>query len=64
MYQIYMYKEDLALNNLPGLICHKIQPTFTNGLNIDLLLQEPKRQSMKWKHTDSHVKKSFGHSSG
>ena len=21
-----MYKEDLALNNLQGLICHKIQP--------------------------------------
>ena len=24
---IYMYKQDLALNNLQGLICHKIQPT-------------------------------------
>ena len=22
-----MYKQDLALNNLQGLICHKIQPT-------------------------------------
>ena len=22
-----MYKEDLALNNPPGLICHKTQPT-------------------------------------
>ena len=22
-YLIYMYKEDLALNNLQGLICHK-----------------------------------------
>ena len=26
IYLIYMYKEDLALNNLQGLICHKIQP--------------------------------------
>ena len=23
----YMYKQDLALNNLPGLICHKTQAT-------------------------------------
>ena len=23
MYLIYMYKEELALNNLQGLICHK-----------------------------------------
>ena len=23
---IYMYKEDLALNNLQWLVCHKIQP--------------------------------------
>ena len=23
---IYIYKEDLALNNLQGLICHKTQP--------------------------------------
>ena len=26
IYLIYMYKEDLALNNLQGLICHKTQP--------------------------------------
>ena len=25
-----MYKEDLALNNLLGLICHKTQPNQTN----------------------------------
>ena len=25
MYLIYMYKADLVLNNLQGLICHKIQ---------------------------------------
>ena len=26
IYLIYMYKKDLALNNLQWLICHKIQP--------------------------------------
>ena len=26
MYQIYMYKPDLALNNLLCLICYKIKP--------------------------------------
>ena len=25
-YLIYMYKEDLALSNLQGFICHKTQP--------------------------------------
>ena len=26
IYSIYMYKEDLALNNLQWLICHKTKP--------------------------------------
>ena len=26
IYSIYMYKKDLALNNLQWLICHKTQP--------------------------------------
>ena len=30
LYLIYMYKVDLALNNLQGLICHKTQPNQTN----------------------------------
>ena len=25
---IYMYKQDLAINNLQGLICHKTQPNL------------------------------------
>ena len=25
-YLIYMYKDDVAFNNIPWLICHKIQP--------------------------------------
>ena len=29
IYLIYMYKEDLALNNLQWLICHKTKPNQT-----------------------------------
>ena len=29
-----MYKEDLALNNLQGLICHKTQPNQGNYLKV------------------------------
>ena len=29
IYLIYMYKEDLALNNPQWLICHKIKPNLT-----------------------------------
>ena len=34
IFDVYMYKEDLALNNLQWLICHKIQPNNrpTTGL--------------------------------
>ena len=31
---MYMYKEDLALNNLQWLICHKIQPTKSPRLVV------------------------------
>ena len=33
MYLIYMYKEDLGLNNLRWLICHKPNPTNDLVLN-------------------------------
>ena len=29
-----MYKEDLALNNLQWLICHKTKPNVSNLLNM------------------------------
>ena len=32
-----MYKEDLALNNLKWLICHKIQPNQTKPNHIYLI---------------------------
>ena len=28
IYLIYMYKKDLALNNLEWLMCHKTQPNY------------------------------------
>ena len=34
IYLIYMYKEDLALNNLQWLICHKTRPNQTNTTSI------------------------------
>ena len=35
IYLIYMYKQDLALNNLQWFICHKTEPnqTFSNSLS-------------------------------
>ena len=38
IYIIYVYKQDLTLNNLQGLICHKTQLTITKFfLNLLLL---------------------------
>ena len=34
LYITYMYKEDLALNNLLCLICHKTQPNQIIHINI------------------------------
>ena len=33
IYLIYMYNEDLALNNLQGMICHKAKPNQTKSSN-------------------------------
>ena len=38
IFNIYMYKEDLALNNLQKLICHKTKP---NQITNDILLWTP-----------------------
>ena len=35
IYIIYIYKQDLALNNLQGLICHKSQLTNQPTKNCD-----------------------------
>ena len=34
IYIIYMYKKDLALNNLQWLICHKTKPTNYSLTNM------------------------------
>ena len=39
MYSIYMYKEDLALNNLQWLICHKT-PTKPNHIYLIHMYKE------------------------
>ena len=36
MYLIYMYKEDVALNNLQWLICHKTKPNQTKSYIFDI----------------------------
>ena len=46
IYLIYMYKNDLALNNLHWLICHKIKPNQTK-LKPKLLQNE---QDETWSH--------------
>ena len=33
IYLIYMYEEDMALNNLQWFICHKTKPNQTNKRN-------------------------------
>ena len=38
IYLIYMYKEDLALNNLQWLICHKTQPFLSHTIQFSALL--------------------------
>ena len=37
IYLIHMYKEDLALNNLQWLICHKTKPQQTNSGHISCI---------------------------
>ena len=39
-YLIYMYKEDLALNNQQWLICHKPNPTKPNHIYLIYMYKE------------------------
>ena len=45
LYSIYMYKEDLAFNDLQSLICHKTQPA--NQCEIVLLIDQQKMNKSK-----------------
>ena len=38
IYLIYMYNEDLALNNLQWLICHKTKPNETKSYIFDIYI--------------------------
>ena len=40
IYLIYMYKQDLALNNLQWLICHETQPNQTKPQYSNKTVQE------------------------
>ena len=47
IYLIYMYKEDLALNNLQRLICHKTQTKLTDSW---LSYSQPIDLNSHWVH--------------
>ena len=43
-----MYKEDLALNNLQWLICHKIQPTPNSIYSIYMYKEDLALNNLQW----------------
>ena len=53
MYLIYMYNEDLALNNLQWLICHKTQPNHNKEFE--------KSSKLLWMKMDSNQKNKIEH---
>ena len=46
--QLYFYKQDLALNNLQGLICHKTQ-ALVGEICLSMIIQGHFRQESLWK---------------
>ena len=48
IYLIYMYKEDLALNNLQWLICHKTQPTPNPIYLIYMFKEDLALNNLQW----------------
>ena len=47
MYLIYMYQEDLAFNNLQGLICHKTQPNQIFPCETSNFLNDPRKYMLR-----------------
>ena len=43
-----MYKEDLALNNLQVLICHKTQPNQTKSYIFNIYEEDLALNNLKW----------------
>ena len=39
VFKLYMYEQDLALNNLQGLICHKLTDQPSNNLQVVIWFQ-------------------------
>ena len=48
IYLIYMYKEDLALNNQQWLICHKTQPNQRSYILIYMYKQDLALNNIQW----------------
>ena len=53
---MYMYEQDLALNNVQGLICHKTQPTNHNFNSVCLLFSKKVKYSFLWENNKKFVK--------
>ena len=52
IYSIYMYKENLALNNPQSFICHKTQPNQTN-VKIIRMIENFCNIFVTWDHSDA-----------
>ena len=48
IYLTYMYKEDLALNNLQWLICHKNQSEKSSIFNIYMYKEDLALNNLQW----------------
>ena len=48
IYNQYMYKEDLALNNLQWLICHKTQPKPNHIYLIYMYKEDLALNNLQW----------------
>ena len=48
IYLIHMYKQDLALNNLQWLICHKTQPNQIPIYLIHMYKQDLALNNLQW----------------
>ena len=48
IYLIYMYKKDLALNNLQWLICHKSQPNQILYIHIYVYKKDLAWNNLQW----------------
>ena len=48
IYLVYMYKEDLALNNLQWLICHKTQPNQIMYIFIHMYKEDLALNNLQW----------------